>query len=135
MRVKGLDNREYPFTPKSKSKNKESSGHSIARELLKELYPNYSILEEIELPGTKLDMKKNLYADFYIPGMKLIIEIHGRQHYEFTPFFHKNIYDFYNSKKRDRRKIDWCDINGITYIELPDSESKDEWRRRIGNAG
>jgi len=89
-------------------------------------------LEEVKLPGsTELYRKSVLYLDFYIPSIRLAIEVHGQQHYEFCPFFHKSKADFLKSKARDEDKIDWCKLNDITLITLKYSESDDEWRQRI----
>jgi len=39
--------------------------------------------------------------------------------------------NFAQHKKRDREKIEWCELNGIEYIELPYSEDLEQWRKRI----
>ena len=120
-----------PISKKTKKKDKCSSGHEKARNLLKKIFPLHFIVEELRLPGTKEGLKKDLYADFFVFEINLVVEVHGQQHYEYTPFFHNTIQDFFESKKRDRRKKDWCELNNITYIELSDKEDVDEWERKI----
>ena len=103
-----------------------------ARNLLKEIYNSYRILEEVKLPGsTALHRKSVLYLDFYIPSIKLGVEVHGEQHYDYNPFFHRSKADFIKGQVRDDDKINWCELNGIELITLKYSESDDEWRQRI----
>ena len=137
MKAKGINGKEYVWNLTSydvfnDDSRKRSKYHIRARKLLKEIFNSYRILEEVKLPGsTSLHRKSVLYLDFYIPTISLAIEVHGQQHYEYSPFFHKNKADFLKSKARDEDKIEWCDLNGIQLITLKYSESDDEWRKRI----
>ena len=137
MKVKGINGKEYVWNLTSydvfnDDSRKRSKYHIRARKLIKEIFNSYRILEEVKLPGsTSLHRKSVLYLDFYIPTISLAVEVHGQQHYEYSPFFHKNKADFLKSKARDEDKIEWCDLNGIQLITLKYSESDDEWRKRI----
>lgn len=137
MKVRGINGKEYVWNLSKydifyDDTRKRSKYHIRARNLLKEIYHSYRILEEVKLPGsTALNRKSVLYIDFYIPSIKLGIEVHGEQHYEFCPFFHKNMADFLKSKARDEDKIEWCNINDINIVILNYKESDDEWRQRI----
>lgn len=137
MKVKGINGKEYVWNLTSydvfnDDSRKRSKYHIRARKLLKEIFNSYRILEEVKLPGsTSLHRKSVLYLDFYIPTISLAIEVHGQQHYEYSPFFHKSKADFLKSKARDEDKIEWCDLNDIQLITLKYSESDDEWRKRI----
>ncbi len=131
MKVRGLDGKNYTIklthtSPLLSDKRKRSSYHLQARELLKKLFPCERILEEVELPGSN-----GLAADFFIPMQKLIVEVHGEQHYQFVAYFHKTDEEFLDSRKRDLRKQEWCDINNLELVVLPYSENTDEWRSRI----
>ncbi len=133
MKVIGLDGREYKLDLKCKQVlNNEtrprSNGHKACRQLLKEIYPVSPILEEVKLPGTN-----NLRADFFLPQQMLIIEVCGVQHYKFVQHFHGNRQGFLAAKKRDRLKNDWCELNNIKLINLPDTDSIDEWKETIIN--
>lgn len=108
--------------------DQKSSFHLIAREALKKQYPTLQILEEVTVPLRKSEV---VYLDFYIPLLKKAIEVHGEQHYKFIPFYHSNQLGFLKSQKRDREKKEWCELNGIRYVELPYSESVEEWTERI----
>ena len=130
MKIIGLDGKTYTWNltnhvPYKDDERPLSQHHVRARSLLTSEFPYDRILEEVPLPGC------GLYADFYIPKRKLMIEVHGSQHYKFNSFFFKSKADFYRSKARDRKKSSWADINSITYIELPHTENDDEWRKRI----
>jgi len=134
MNAVGLDGYEYKIslaslTTKSNMNNK-SNFHLLARDLLKQNYPTLQILEEIPIQIRK---SETLYMDFFIPLSKKCIEVHGEQHYEFTPFYHRTKLDFFKQQKRDREKREWCHINNIAYIELPYNKQED-WVEIINNA-
>lgn len=134
MKIIGLDDKEYSWIPSNNivDTEKRSGLHNKAKVLLKELYPNDRILEELILPGTKTNNRKStLKADFFIPLRKLIIEVHGEQHFEFNNFFFANKMEFFKAKARDKDKKLWCDINGFTLIELNYNESIEEWRSKL----
>lgn len=137
MKVIGVNGKQYVWNLTgydvfNDDSRKRSKYHLRARNLLKEIYNSYRILEEVKLPGsTELHRKSVLYLDFYIPTINLGIEVHGQQHYEYSPFFHKSKADFLKSKARDEDKIEWCKLNNIKLITLKYSETEDEWRQRI----
>jgi len=114
-----------------KFRNNKSSYHLDARLLIQEIIPNKSLYEEVTLPGSKRSGRPSLlYADFFIPDLMLIIEVHGKQHYEYCSFFHKSVMDFYQSKQRDKDKIEWCVLNDINILILPYNE-KNQWKTII----
>ena len=49
---------------------------------------------------------------------KIAYEISGRQHTEFVPHFHKSRSDFLGQIKRDMAKINFCEKNNITLVEI-----------------
>ncbi len=130
MHITGLDGKEYNWNLSLYTNNQRanaSAGHNKARLLLIDLFPFDPILEELTLPGTS----PKLFADFFIAAQMLMVEVQGRQHYEYVPFFHKTIHNFYKSVRRDQMKLDWCIKNDIILIDLNDKESIDEWREQI----
>lgn len=131
MRVLGLDGKEYPWTISTQKRKGCSEGHLKARILLQELFPLDVVFEEVTLPGSKTAKNGLLFADFYIRSRDLIVEVQGQQHTEHIAFFHETKAQFFESMVRDRVKREWCELNGITLIELPVSETVDEWRSRI----
>ena len=138
FRVVGFDDKEHKFNYAKNRVRKflknKSSLHLLARELIEELFPGLSIYEEVTLPGSRrLGRSSLLYADFFIPDSMLVIEVHGRQHYEYCSFFHKDKIDFINAKKRDADKIEWCEMNDIKIAVLPFNE-KYKWKNLIQQA-
>lgn len=106
----------------------KSSLHIRARNLINAIYPTLLILEEIPVHIRRSDL---VYLDFYIPLKRICIETHGEQHYKFVQHYHGSALGFLRHKKRDRDKKEWCDINGIGFIELPYDESDDLWQNRL----
>lgn len=106
----------------------KSSGHMLTRSILMELFPNSALYEEVTLPTSPAT-----YADFFIPDSRLFVEVNGKQHYEYNPFFYKDKLEFYKSQSRDRMKKEWCRINNFTIIELPYNETE-SWKQTIANS-
>lgn len=133
MQIKTLDGniQNWQLTGHfSHAKLENKSGlHIEARGILKNIYPTLQILEEIPVPVKRSD---TYYLDFYIPMIKTAIEVHGEQHYKFVPFYHNDKLGFLRSQKRDREKREWCELNGIKYIELPYDE-QNLWENIIAN--
>lgn len=130
MKVVDLSGRQHTWSLKgyqveSGDTRPRSSGHLACRALLKKLFPLDVILEEIPCPG------ENLFLDFFLPARKIAIEIQGRQHDNFVPFFQKTKPKFYQSQQRDRRKAEFCKLNGIKLVALPDSEDESEWIKKL----
>ena len=135
MKYLAFNGREYSIQPHEyvvykDDETKKSSLHTLARSILKELYPCDIVLEEVSIPIYN-DTVNRLYADFLIPSRKIVIEVHGEQHYHYNKFFHKNKLEFARAKVRDRVKSEWCELNSIKLIELPYNESESEWRTRF----
>ncbi len=112
------------YVPPQNDIRQRSELHLKARGLLKELFTNDSILEEVPLPGEKL------YCDFYLPLRKLAIEVHGEQHYKYVSHFHGSIKEFIASKERDARKLEWFRLNNIQLLVLPYNETN-KWKEII----
>ncbi len=131
MLIIDLDNNEQEWRPKGRSSNNIirpcSNLHKKARTLLQEVYPLELILEEVLIPITN---SVNLYLDFYIPSLKLSIEINGKQHYFYTPYFHKSKLNFLKAKVKDKNKKKWCELNNITPIHLKYNEEK-LWEKQL----
>lgn len=131
MKVIGFDGREHTWPPNGHHVNfddrrQRSDPHLKCRDLLRLMYPTYRFLEEVPLPGSQ-----KLKADFYLPWRNIVIEVHGRQHYEFVQFFHGNKMSFLEAKQRDLKKIEWCNMNNIGVVELPYNETIEQWREKI----
>lgn len=63
---------------------------------------------------------KGLELDLYNEKLKIAIEYHGRQHYQYVPHFHrKGPHEFEAQKRRDAYKLDICDEHGVYVITVP----------------
>jgi hypothetical protein len=65
--------------------------------------------------------KRNLELDMYNPSLKLAVEYQGRQHREYTPYFHVRYQDFLDQLERDKFKKKRCEEEGIELICVPDT--------------
>ena len=54
-----------------------------------------------------------------------LIEVHGKQHMEFTPHFHKTKSDFRAAQERDRKKAKYALMHNIPLIVIPYNEFDD----------
>ena len=139
MKVTGINGREYAWNLTSynvdaNDKRKRSKFHVRARNLLKTIFHSYRILEEVKLPGSTESHRKGvLYLDFYIPQIMMAVQVHGQQHYEYTPFFHKNKADFALAQAKDDDKIRCCELNKLDIIVLRYSDTDEQWRDQIEN--
>lgn len=48
-----------------------------------------------------------------------LIEGDGKQHFQFTPYFHKNILGFHRSLEWDRKKNKYCLLRNIPLLRIP----------------
>lgn len=65
-----------------------------------------------------------LEFDGYNENKKLAIEYNGIQHYVYPNHWHKTEEDFIYQQKRDDRKRNYCQQQGIFLIEVPYTENK-----------
>lgn len=86
---------------------------------LEKMVENFLISENIKYEGQKnfewLKYKNNMYLDFYLPDKNLAIECQGEQHSKPVKFFGgKKELEYVI--KRDKKKKELCERNGITLI-------------------
>lgn len=72
--------------------------------------------------------KKPLRYDFAIfdksGNLQSLIEFEGRQHYEYTPYFHENQQAFARYQEHDRVKINACLARNIPLYIIPFTEEE-----------
>lgn len=105
---------KHPIRPYDKKKSQFQYDVGV---VLQELFPQYDILEEFYIP------MDNVYLDFFIPKLRLVVEAHGKQHYQFIPHFHNFMHNFLNGKMRDSKKEEWCKCNRLEIVTLPYTEN------------
>ena len=99
-----------------------SKGEENTYNVFKRLYPDYEI--EINTQPNWLknpETNSNLEMDGYIRELNIAYEFDGRQHQQFTRYFHKTQKDFHNQIRRDAYKTYALWIRGIDLIRIPHS--------------
>ncbi len=131
MVVKDLLGNEYQFKISRKTNKKFSKLHQSALETLRIIYPAIRVCEEVPV---KVRPGLTLYLDIYVPHLEMILEVHGKQHYEYIEHYHGQPHRFGRSQLNDDLKQEWCKINNFRYVELPYNESREQWAHRIRTA-
>jgi very-short-patch-repair endonuclease len=103
----------YPLKARSKSILQQK-----VKERLIEKFPREQILEEFILPGSRLSL------DLIIIKLRKAFEIDGDQHLHHNYFFHgdRNSGKFAKQISNDRKKDEWCEMNGIELIRIYSEE-------------
>ena len=89
------------------------------KERLRLLLVDYDLIENYRPDWLKNpETGRNLELDFYLPDVKVGVEVQGRQHYEFVPHFHGTIEAFYRRLRYDRLKRSLCLEHGVHLYEV-----------------
>lgn len=100
---------------------KASKGEQKIAKILKQ--HGISFEQEASFSGLNGKHKVPLRFDFVVFDnngiLRCCIEIDGRQHFVYTPHFHKKYSDFLKQKERDRKKNQFCLSHGIPLIRIP----------------
>lgn len=81
---------------------------------LKESFPHYRVHREYHV-----DYQNNkLLFDFFLPELKILIEVQGQQHYTFNSFHFKSENEFKQQRYRDMLKTQWCSENNYKLLEI-----------------
>lgn len=83
---------------------------------LQEYWKDHIVFEEFPVAGTRLSL------DFYNANKRIAIEVQGRQHTEYVPFFHRTKTNYLSQLRRDQQKLDFCQLNNIHLIEVYDGD-------------
>ena len=114
----GQKNTGEARTHPDKFKRNESRGETECRRVLQSIFGK-------PFPNARPSFMKNsitgsnLEIDCYNQELNLGCEYHGKQHYEYVPYFHKDKQHFYNQRYRDEESKRLCRQNGVTLIEVP----------------
>ncbi len=104
---------------------KKSKGEKVVANLLRQGGIQYK--QEVsfrELKGAK-ELLRFDFGVFNKGKLLALIEIDGIQHFEYTPYFHKNPSTFCKQKEYDIRKNRFCILNNIPLIRIPYWELED----------
>lgn len=100
-------------------KFKDSKGERECKRVMESIFRRPFIKVRPNFLHNPVTGNANLELDCYNPDLRLAVEYNGKQHYEYTPYFHKNKEHFLNQKYRDELKRRMCRDNKITLIEVP----------------
>jgi len=119
MKFKNIDGRTISINLAKLStctRESASKGHQTTAEALTQVFDGFAIYQEVYID--------RIYLDFFIPLLKIVIEVDGIQHDKYTEFFHKDGSGFLKSIKRDEQKEDFCKKNGLKFIRIVTSQYK-----------
>ena len=101
-------------------KCKNSRSETLMYDILNKIFPNNSFIKLRPNWLKNSDTGCNLELDAYCDELKLAFEYNGRQHEEFSEFFHNNdTENFKNQQHRDEKKIKLCLEHNIKLIIIP----------------
>lgn len=105
------------------------SRSKFQKEVKKYLYWHWkydAVYEEFKVAGTQLSL------DFYNDTKKIAIEVQGAQHLQFVKHFHKTRANFLRQIRRDDKKMDFCELNGIKLVQIyPDDKLSQDYFTKI----
>ena len=97
-------------------KKAPSKGAQSVKDFIYAHANDYVWYEEYRIPRT-------LYRiDFLCPQLGIAVEFHGKQHDEYNKFMHGSKLGFLRHIKRDIKKIELLERNGIKTIEIRDED-------------
>jgi very-short-patch-repair endonuclease len=106
-KLKGVNKYRIDWLKRSKS-----AFQTRVKVFLKEYWRYDFVYEEFRIVGTRLSL------DFYNASRKVAVEVQGAQHNKFVEFFHGHRENLAEQFLRDSRKWRFCEINGITMVEI-----------------
>ncbi len=86
---------------------------------MKKAFPNYRVQDEVYIG-------EGLYLDIELPDFACAVELHGKQHYEFSPFYHNDAEGWADQQRRDKRKKEICEREGKIFIVFRYDEPIDD---------
>lgn len=104
-----------------------SSYQTSVKNFLKSHWKGQQVLEEFRIPGSLLRI------DFINLNKKIVIEVDGEFHEEFSEFAHKNRANWWKHMKRDVDKMNWCEECGYKFVQIKPDDIKNlnlEWFRK-----
>jgi hypothetical protein len=81
-------------------------------ELIKQIYPEYTIIYEQYIP------ELNQRFDIFVKELGIAIEYDGRQHDDFVEHFHKDMNGFIGGLQMDAKKENFSKENGIKVVRF-----------------
>jgi hypothetical protein len=123
MRIKNIFGKEVS---KSFSKykidwdRKVSKPQKRVKDIIRPYWAAQDVYEELYIPNSKLRI------DLINFSVGKCIEVSPKQHQEYNEFLHGSRLKYLEAQKRDLQKIDWCEMNGFDYVEIDESDLKQD---------
>jgi hypothetical protein len=102
-----------------------SKFHNSVRDIFRtdDFFKNLQCYQEVPVSALVANYPNNRDAiDWYVDELNVVIELHGKQHYEQVSFgyrpYHEAKKDFHNIQYRDDRKKTHLVDSGYTYVEI-----------------
>jgi hypothetical protein len=112
----------------------DGASKSIFQLKIKQFFKNYweydNCVEEFPVGGTRLN------CDIINFTKMIAVEADGNFHNTYSKFHHKNRLGFLNSLKRDQKKDEWLQKNGLFVIRINEKDLKSlnkEWVQNTFN--
>lgn len=110
---KNIEKYRIDWTKKSRSKVQ-----FMVKAFLYPFWRKYVVYEEMPVYGTKMQV------DIVNVSKKIAIEVQGKQHDDFNPFFHNNSRrTYFHNMQNDLKKREWLELNGFQVIEIYETEA------------
>lgn len=77
-------------------------------------------------PWLKSKHNRSMHVDGYFPGCGLAVEYDGKQHRQFSAWYHRTESKFVEAQERDKLKGELLKRHGITLIRFQDNEPRTE---------
>lgn len=117
-KLRNLKNpKKYHINWKASSLSKFQKG---VKDFLFPFWKNDVVFEEFRIVGSRLSL------DFYNANRRVAVEVQGAQHTKFVKHFHKNRLKYLEQLRRDQKKLDFCEMNDITMVEIYPEDTVDK---------
>lgn len=97
-------------------KKAPSKGAQHCKDFFAKHAKQYVWLEEFLIPRTRLR------CDFVNTSLSIACEFDGIQHNKYSQHFHRNLYGFRASMRRDNLKDEHLERNGFTLVRITDED-------------
>ena len=99
------------------NKKSRSKVQFKTKKFLEPFWKGQIVYEEFPVYGSRMTV------DILNATKKLAVEVQGKQHGEFNKFFHNNSrLKYLEGIKRDIKKADWLEKNGVILLEIEEDE-------------
>jgi hypothetical protein len=116
MRLKNISGRvtsknceKYRMKWEKKSRSKYQFD---LKTFLKPYLSSHVVYEEFPVYGSRMTI------DIFDATTKVAYEMQGEAHTKFIEHFHGTVNHYLSQIKRDHQKENWCNLNGIKYVEI-----------------